>query len=203
MRVLERYEIRIAGFGGQGVVTVGRILGTAFSVHAGINSVNTQSYGPESRGGACRSEVVIAPGEINYPYVRRADALIALSQVALDKYRGDIKAGGLLIVDPGAVRATAAEGIRLVEVPVAAIAREAGGLKYQNVVALGALHALIAEIIDAAALKQAIADTVPPDTLSENLAAFEKGRASVLTPSPLSPGGGEGKRDDDSAGAWE
>jgi len=73
----QRFEIRIAGFGGQGVVTIGRILGTAFSVHGGKNSVNTQSYGPESRGGACRSEVVVSEGDINYPYVRNADVLSA------------------------------------------------------------------------------------------------------------------------------
>jgi 2-oxoglutarate ferredoxin oxidoreductase subunit gamma len=180
MKVFDRYEIRIAGFGGQGVVTIGRILGTAFSVYAGLNSVNTQSYGPESRGGACRSEVVIAGGEINYPYVRQADVLIALSQVALDAYRAEIKTGGLLVVDPGAVRTVkATEGIRLVPVPVAAIAHEAGGLKYQNIVALGALHALIPDLIDAGALRRAIADAVPPDTLAANLAAFEKGKTYV------------------------
>jgi len=99
----QRFEIRIAGFGGQGVVTIGRILGTAFSVHGGKNSVNTQSYGPESRGGACRSEVVVSEGDINYPYVRNADVLIALSQVALDTYIGELKEGGILVFDPDAV----------------------------------------------------------------------------------------------------
>ncbi|MCK7514090.1 MAG: 2-oxoacid:acceptor oxidoreductase family protein [Desulfobacterales bacterium] len=78
-------------------------MGTAFSVYGGKNSVNTQSYGPESRGGACRSEVVVSEGDINYPYVRNADVLIALSQVALDTYIGELKEGGILVFDPDAV----------------------------------------------------------------------------------------------------
>ena len=162
------------------MVTIGRILGTAFSVIAGINSVNTQSYGPESRGGACRSEVVVSDAEINYPYVRQADVLIALSQVALDTYRGELKTDGLLVVDPDAVRNTGSAGqIRVVPVPVAAIAHEVGGVKFQNTVALGALQALIDEHISASAVREAIAAIVPPETLDTNLAAFDRGRTFV------------------------
>jgi 2-oxoglutarate ferredoxin oxidoreductase subunit gamma len=174
---IERYEIRIAGFGGQGVVTIGRILGVAFTVFSGINSVNTQSYGPESRGGACRSEVVLSHAEINYPYVRRADALIALSQVALDTYLKDLKEGGLLIIDPDTVHVGENDSdARVVPIPVAAIAHDSGGVKYQNVVALGALQYLIADYIAAAPLEKAIQATVPPETLETNLKAFEKGQ---------------------------
>ncbi len=142
----QRFEIRIAGFGGQGVVTIGRILGTAFSVYGGKNSVNTQSYGPESRGGACRSEVVVSEGDINYPYVRNADVLIALSQVALDTYIGELKEGGILVFDPDAVTTLPPSGRFLrYAVPTVALAHETGDLKYQNAVALGALYALIRE----------------------------------------------------------
>ena len=102
--VNNRYGIRIAGFGGQGVVTIGRVLGTAFSMFEGKNSVNTQSYGPESRGGACRSEVVVSSQVINYPYVREAKAFIALSQVALDAYIDDLKENGILLIDPESVK---------------------------------------------------------------------------------------------------
>lgn len=175
-----RFEIRIAGFGGQGVVTVGRILGTAFSIYGGRNSVNTQSYGPESRGGACRSEVVVSDGEINYPYVRKADVLVALSQVALDTYIEDLKEGGVLIIDPQAVQnVPAAERFRLFPVPTLAIAHEVGDVKYQNTAVLGALHAFIAELIREADLVQALRESVPPATVDRNLAAFEKGRDFV------------------------
>ena len=97
---MKRYEIRIAGFGGQGVVTVGKIAGIAAALHDKRNAVQTQSYGPESRGGACKAEVVLADGEIHYPKVRSADVLVALSQTAQDAYLKDLKQGGLLIVDP-------------------------------------------------------------------------------------------------------
>ena len=97
---MKRYEIRIAGFGGQGVVTVGKIVGVAAALHDKKNAVQTQSYGPESRGGACKSEVVLSDGEIHYPKVRTADVLVALSQPALDIYLKDLKPGGILIIDP-------------------------------------------------------------------------------------------------------
>lgn len=175
-----RYEIRIAGFGGQGVVTIGKILGIAFSVYGGRNSVNTQSYGPESRGGACRSEIVVSDGDINYPYVRQADVLIALSQVAVDTYAADLKEGGILIIDPDAVKSVpAGDRFLLYAVPTAAIALEIGDVKFQNIVALGALYALISRHIDEEPLLEALTQSVPPKTLDLNLAAFEKGKRYV------------------------
>jgi 2-oxoglutarate ferredoxin oxidoreductase subunit gamma len=175
-----RFEIRIAGFGGQGVVTIGKILGTAFSVYGGKNSVNTQSYGPESRGGACRSEVIVSDGEINYPYVREADVLVALSQVALDAYGFDIAEDGILLIDPQAVtRVPKARPFRLYQVPTVEIAHATGDMKCQNTVALGALYALIADMIGETALLGAIEASVPPATLALNRAAFEQGKHYV------------------------
>jgi 2-oxoglutarate ferredoxin oxidoreductase subunit gamma len=177
-----RFEIRIAGFGGQGVVTVGRILGTALSIHGHRNSVNTQSYGPESRGGACRSEVVVSDGEINYPYVRRADVLVALSQVALDTYVYALKAGGTLVIDPEAVRTIPQpDRFRVTAVPTVAIAHAAGDVKFQNMAALGALYAVISDLLPEADLIKAIRESVPAKTVAGNLAAFEQGKAFVLT----------------------
>jgi len=177
-----RFEIRIAGFGGQGVVTIGKILGTAFSVHAGRNSVNTQSYGPESRGGACRSEVVVSDADINYPYVRKADVLVALSQVALDTYAADVKEGGILIIDPDVVkRIPPGNAFLLYAVPTLALAHEVGDVKCQNTVALGALYALIDKHIDEAPLLKALTHGVPPRTIDLNLAAFQKGKRYVQT----------------------
>lgn len=176
----QRFEIRIAGFGGQGVVTIGKILGIAFSIHGGRNSVNTQSYGPESRGGACRSEVVVSDGEINYPYVRKADVLVALSQVALDTYLEDVKVGAIIIIDPQAIKnVPAPERFRLYPVPTLAIAHEIGDVKYQNTAALGALYAFIAEMIREFDLVQALRENVPIATVDRNVAAFEKGKKFV------------------------
>ncbi len=177
---MKRYEIRLAGFGGQGVVTAGKILGLAAALYDKKNAVQTQSYGPESRGGACKAEVVLSDEEIHYPKVRSADVLVALSQTAHDVYLPDLKAGGLLIIDPlTVIKETSRADIRLVKVPTAELALAVGDKKFQNMVALGALCQLT-KVVSPEAIKQAIAESVPQRTLAQNLAAFEKGLEYVL-----------------------
>lgn len=174
-----RFEIRVAGFGGQGVVTMGRVLGTAFTIHEGINSVNTHSYGPESRGGACRSEVVVSEGEIHYPSVRKADIFVALSQTALDTYIGDMKEDAILLIDPNSVT-DVPKSLVSYGVPAMEIAHSLGDGKYQNSVVIGALAALLKPMIKKESLKSAVAENVPPETVEQNLEAFEKGWAHIL-----------------------
>jgi 2-oxoglutarate ferredoxin oxidoreductase subunit gamma len=172
---MKRYEIRIAGFGGQGVVTVGKIVGAAAALYDNKNAVQTQSYGPESRGGACKSEVVLSDGQIHYPKVRTADVLVALSQPALDIYLKDLKSGGLLIIDPlTVIKEVPRTDVKVVKVPTAEIAMKVGNKRFQNMVALGSLASLTG-VISPEAFKKAIQDAVPPKTLSQNLEAFEKG----------------------------
>ncbi len=172
---MKRYEIRIAGFGGQGVVTIGKILGVAAALHDKKNAVQTQSYGPESRGGACKSEIVLSDGEIHYPKVRSADVLVALSQTALDVYLKDLKPGGFLIIDPLTVlKEVPRSDIQVVKVPTAEIALKVGNKKFQNMVALGALCQLTGAV-SSQALEIAIGESVPPKTLAQNLEAFQKG----------------------------
>lgn len=172
---MKRYEIRIAGFGGQGVVTVGKIVGLAAALHDKKNAVQTQSYGPESRGGACKSEVVLSDGEIHYPKVRTADVLVALSQPALDIYLKDLKPGGILIIDPlTVIKEVSRTDVKIVKVPTAEIALQLGNKKFQNMVALGALASLTG-VISQEALEKAIGESVPPKTLAQNLEAFKKG----------------------------
>jgi 2-oxoglutarate ferredoxin oxidoreductase subunit gamma len=176
----KRFEIRIAGFGGQGVVTIGRILGEAFAIYEGKNSANSESYGPESRGGACKSEVVVSDGDIYYPNVRRPDVLIALSQRALDTYLPDLKEGGILLLDRNSVKDIPnSEKYHIHEIAAMAIAHEIGGVKYQNAVALGALFSLIADVLKESSLRKAIADNVPTKTIDINLKAFERGKSAV------------------------
>jgi len=172
---MKRYEIRIAGFGGQGVVTIGKIVGLAAALYDKKNAVQTQSYGPESRGGACKAEVVLSDGEIHYPKVRSADVLVALSQTAQDVYLKELKPGGILIIDPLTVlKETTRSDIRVVKVPTAEIALQVGNKKIQNMVALGALYQLT-KVISQESLEKAIEGTVPPKTLSQNIEAFKKG----------------------------
>ena len=174
-----RFEIRIAGFGGQGVVTMGRVLGVAFTIHEGINSVNTHSYGPESRGGSCRSEVVVSQGEIDYPSVRKADILVALSQTALDTYKQDLKEEGIVLIDPNSVK-DVPKSLVYYEVPALEIAYSVGDVKYQNSVVLGALAALLKSMIKKESLKSAVSENVPPKTVEKNQEAFEQGWAHIM-----------------------
>ena len=179
MKNNNRFEIRVAGFGGQGVLTIGRVLGVAFTIHEGINSVNTHSYGPESRGGSCRSEVVVSQGEIHYPSVRKADILVTLSQTALDTYIRDLKDEGILLIDPNSVK-DVPKNLVCYEVPAMEIANSMGSVKSQNSVVLGALGALLKSMIKKESLKSALSENVPPETIEKNLEAFEKGWAQIV-----------------------
>lgn len=175
-----RFEFRAAGFGGQGIVTIGKILGTAFSVYSKMNSVNTQSYGPESRGGACRSEIIVSNGEINYPYVREAEVFVALSQIAYDIYIKDLKEGGILMIDPEAVEiGNEGDRFQIYQIPVVKIAHAVGNVKCLNAVALGGLSALLSELISKSALVKALEVSVPSKTVLTNLSAFEMGRKHI------------------------
>ncbi len=183
----DRFEIRVAGFGGQGVVTIGRVLGVAFTIHEGINSVNTHSYGPESRGGACRSEVVVSAGEIHYPSVRKADILVALSQTALDMYKRDLKEDAILLIDPNSV-SEVPDGLVCYKVPAMEIAHSVGNVKYQNSVVLGALAALMKSMIKKESFIAAVAENVPPKTVEKNIEAFERGWAHLVSADATLPG---------------
>jgi 2-oxoglutarate ferredoxin oxidoreductase subunit gamma len=179
MQQNNRFEIRVAGFGGQGVVTIGKVLGSAFTIHEGLNSVNTRSYGPESRGGACRSEVVVSRGEIHYPSVRKADVLVALSQPALDKYIQDLKEDGILLIDPNSVKNVPKNPV-CYEIPAMEIAHSIGNVKYQNSAVLGALAALLESILKKESLQSAVSENVPPETIEKNIEAFEAGWAHIV-----------------------
>lgn len=108
----DHVEVRFGGFGGQGIILAGSILGRALSVHAGRNAVMSESYGPESRGGACIAEVVTADGEIAYPRVVKPDVLVLMSQQAYDKYAPLRPDGSLMIIDEDLVDGDTGEDLR-------------------------------------------------------------------------------------------
>lgn len=166
-----RIEVRIAGFGGQGIVTAGILLGEAAVLIEGKNAVQTQSYGPEARGGASRSEVIISDESIDYPRVVKPDILIAMSQEAYDKYKDDLKANGILIIDEDLVRVQADE--RVIRVPATRAAEELGNRLAANVVMLGAL-AQISRVVHPNSLRRVIKDRWPKHA-ELNLKAFDKG----------------------------
>jgi len=173
-----RKEVRISGFGGQGIVLAGVILGRSAALYDGKNAVQTQSYGPEARGGASKSEVVISEEEIDYPKVIKPDVLVCMSQQAFDKYGRDIKDEGTVIVDRDLV--TVPENfyngnVKLYKIPFTDIAYKDIGLKIvANMVMLGAL-VRITGVVSKEAMRKAILDSVPKGTEKKNLIAFEKG----------------------------
>ena len=169
-----RQEIRIAGFGGQGTILAGVVLGEA-AVRAGHHAVQTQSYGPESRGGAARSEVVVADEPIDYPRVSRADVLVALSQGGYDKYGEDLAPDGIVVVDEDLVEADAAVGERLRVQPFTKTAEGVGHQIVTNIVMLGYLAALTG-VVPHDVLEATVLDNVPPHTRDLNRAAVRAGR---------------------------
>jgi 2-oxoglutarate ferredoxin oxidoreductase subunit gamma len=175
--IAPRIEVRLAGEGGQGMILAGIILAEAASIYDGRMAVQTQSYGPEARGGASKSEVVISAGEIDHPEVLSADVVVALSQEAYDKYADSLKPGGLLIVDSEKVgRIRAAEAVRI---PISRLAFETTGRTITaNTVALGVLVGLTG-VVSRDALEKAVAARAPRGTQEMNHKALETGFAAA------------------------
>ncbi|MDR2967694.1 MAG: 2-oxoacid:ferredoxin oxidoreductase subunit gamma [Methanobacteriaceae archaeon] len=178
-----RKEVRIAGFGGQGVILAGIIIGRAASIYDGINAVQTQSYGPEARGGASRTEIVISDEEISYPKVSNPDILVAMSHEALIKYLDDLKDEGILIIDPDLINEEDIEDfvkeheIKVYRARATKTATEEIGLRIvANIVMIGAITN-ITKIISLDAAKDAIVASVPKGTEEKNIKAFEAGYA--------------------------
>ncbi|HEX2993961.1 MAG TPA: 2-oxoacid:acceptor oxidoreductase family protein [Anaerolineales bacterium] len=173
----KRTEIRLAGEGGQGMILAGIILAEAAAVYDGKQAVQTQSYGPEARGGASRSEVVISEGEIDHPEVLSADIVLALNQAAYKKFAKTVRTGGLLIVDEDEVELSADfHGIR---VPIVRIAHETTGKAITaNTVALGVLVGLT-NVVSRAAIEKAVAARAPRGTEEMNRKALQAGFAAA------------------------
>ena len=168
--------IRLSGTGGQGLILAGRLLAEAASIYEGLNVVQTNSYGPEARGGASRSEVVVGKGEIDILHSPVIDALVCLSQQACDAYYGDLRNDGLLITDSLLVGVVPTA--RAVEVPVTTLAQKLGNKMTANVIALGVLVS-ITGIVKLDSLKAAVAARAPKAFLDLNLQAVDAGYQSA------------------------
>jgi 2-oxoglutarate ferredoxin oxidoreductase subunit gamma len=167
-------SVKIAGFGGQGVVLASVILGRA-AILDGKYATQTASYGSESRGGECRAEVVISDTPIDYPLVDKVETLVAMSQPSLSKYSGDVTSGGLLIVDPDmASKMPEGDTIHITRIPAAKTADALGRRIFENMVMLGALQAKM-KVISEESLLKAIRENVPPNTVDANLRAAREG----------------------------
>ncbi len=170
-----RIEVRFAGFGGQGIIRAGLMLAMAACIHDNKNAVQTQSYGPESRGGSCKSEVVISDEEVDYPRVVEPDVLVVMSQEAFTTYAKTLKPSGTLLLDPDMVpRHEFKNSARVFKIPATKMAEELGKTIVANVIMLGALVA-VSGITTPEAFRNALLSNIPKGTEKLNLSAFEKG----------------------------
>lgn len=169
-------EVRLGGSGGQGVVLMGIILATAAN-HDGRCVVQTESYGPEARGGYSRSDVIIAGGPIDYPKLDNADLLVALSQDSAQGYVKTLRRNGIFIYDREIVKAPPAFAGTTIGLPFMQWAKEeTGRIQATNVVALGAV-ARITGIVSILSLQEAVSEAVPAGTSEVNLKALGRGLA--------------------------
>ncbi len=174
---MDRLEVRLSGFGGQGIIRSGEIIGKAAVLYDGRYATFTQSYGPESRGGACAAQVAISddPLELSYPHVIDPSVLIIMSQGAYNKYVPGFRRDGLLIVDEDLAELDeAAEGVQVLKVPATRMAEKLGRRIVANVVMLGFVAATT-DIASPEAIKQAVLDSVPKGTEELNTQAFDTG----------------------------
>ena len=185
----KRTEIRLAGEGGQGMILAGIILAESAAIYDGKQVTQTQSYGPEARGGASRSEVVISDVEIDHPEVLSAHVVVALSQEAYEKFAKTVHPGGLLIIDEdqvvipqpvnGPPNAGLPVGVHLIKIPVMYIAQETTGrVITANTVALGVLVGLTS-VVSKQAIEKAVTARAPKGTEEMNRKALEAGFAAA------------------------
>jgi 2-oxoglutarate ferredoxin oxidoreductase subunit gamma len=172
-----RYEIRLSGSGGQGLILMGIILAEAMGIYDGKFVAQTQSYGPEARGGSSKSEVIVSDEEIDYPEAMQLDLLLAMNQKSCDEFYPDLKPEGLLIVDSTFV--TQVPTSKAFQIPFTRIARE----KFKrevvaNIIALGALTQL-SPIISSKAVESAVLARVPKGTEKLNRDALKAGIAAA------------------------
>jgi 2-oxoglutarate ferredoxin oxidoreductase subunit gamma len=180
---MSRYELRFSGAGGQGLITAGIIMAKAASIYEGKESVQSQSYGPEARGGASKSEVIISDTIIDYPKATRVDALLAMTQEACDKYSHDLKEGGILLVDTDLVKKLPAGNFKTVSFPIINTAKNDVGREIvANIVALGAMVALSGQVTRENAEK-AVLSSVPEAFIELNKKAFSMGYDRALAAS--------------------
>ena len=172
-----RYEIRLSGSGGQGLILMGIILAEAIGIYDGKFVAQTQAYGPEARGGSSKAEVVVSDEEIDYPKAMKPDLLLAMNQKSCDEFYAELKPDGILIVDSTFVRQIPTP--KAFQIPFTRIARE----KFKrevvaNIIALGALTQLT-PMVSAKAVEAAVLARVPKGTETLNRDALKAGMAAA------------------------
>ena len=172
-----RTEIRITGFGGQGVVLAGHIIGHACAVSAGKHATMIQSFGPEARGSACSTTVAVSETEVLYPYIGRPDIFVVMSSEGYEKFGNELKDDGILVYEKDLVQVQEKEGQKSYGVSSTRIAEEIGRAIVQNIVMLG-FFAAATKIVPIEKMREAVEESVPRGTEELNLRAFDAGWAA-------------------------
>lgn len=174
--MFQKREMRLSGSGGQGVILAAIIFADA-AIEDGLNAIQTQSYGPEARGGASKAEVIINDGEINYPKVMKNNLLLSLTQKSLDKYIKSLDPDGILVVDQDVEVPADVKAKKVYKLPIIDTAAEKIGIPMvANIVSIGVLYEIMCkDIIKLETIKNTIAGRVPKATIEKNLQAFEEG----------------------------
>ena len=180
-------EIRVAGFGGHGVILSAIVLGKAASIYQGAFATMTQNFGPEARGGACSAQLIVSDSPVLYPYVSQPDILVVMSQEASNRFVSELKDGGTLIVEQDLVRVSELKGnVKVYSVPATRIAEELGKRMVLNSVMVGFFTA-VTHLLEPDAVRKAVADSVPASFRDLNLKAFERGFEYGATAQAVSP----------------
>jgi 2-oxoglutarate ferredoxin oxidoreductase subunit gamma len=169
-------EIRIAGFGGQGVILAGMVIGKAATLYDNKFVTLTQSFGPEARGSACSVQLIVSPEPVLFPYITRPDILVVMSQEACTKFSPGVKPGGMLLYEQDLITLgkKSVTEVKTFGIPATRLAEELGRKLVLNMVMVGFMAA-ITSIAAPDAVRRAVETSVPKGTEKLNLAAFEKG----------------------------
>jgi 2-oxoglutarate ferredoxin oxidoreductase subunit gamma len=170
-----RTEIKIGGFGGQGVILSAHIIGKAAAIYADKYATMIQAFGPEARGSSCSAQVIISDQPVTYPYVKNPDILVVMSQEAYTKFSPELKDGGILITESDLIDASDIRSdIKHYSIPSTRIAEELGKKLTLNIVMVGFFTAIVKEL-DKDSVYQAVESSVPKGTEELNLSAFSRG----------------------------
>jgi len=170
----KRIEIRITGFGGQGVVLAAHIIGRACAINAGEHATMIQSFGPEARGSSCSATLVVSDRQVLYPYIQRPDIFVVMSADGYDKYRDELSETGILVYEEDLVHPRPKPGQQAFGVCSTRIAESLGRTLVQNIVMVGFVTA-VTGIVPRDAMRDAVKDSVPRGTEELNLKAFDEG----------------------------
>jgi 2-oxoglutarate ferredoxin oxidoreductase subunit gamma len=176
MRVkMAKTDIKIGGFGGQGIILTGYIIGKAASIFDGKNATMTQAFGPEARGSACSSQVIVSEEIIRYPYVKTPQVMVIMSQEAFTKFSPQIDSKGMMLIEEELVDPQGLpDSVRLFKIPATRIAEELGRKIVLNIVMVGFFTA-VTGLISQKAARKAVETSVPKGTETLNLKAFDRG----------------------------